>query len=174
MSDLSAGVIDPNDPENIEPPEPSAFHKVRETLTETIKAKNTAEQELAQARRDLAIERSALPEFPGKKFFIDNYQGEATPEAIRTAATEAGFVLEAPAEQVPAGETGGPPNPAISPTELQAHRAVAQAGAGSTNSVDIPLEDAIRSAKNPEELMKILAQAPPEAGIAMNPRNSVV
>ena len=155
-------------PPNPAPDPDDAFPagKLRDLAEQALAVKDKALQEAAvataeleQARRELAIERSALPDFAGKQFFISNYKGEATPEAIRAAAAEAGFVLDGAPAQAPAAPSG------VTEAELAAHRAVANVAAGSTNVNDIPYEDAIRKARNPAELMQLLREAPPDAGI---------
>lgn len=176
MSDLS-GVVDLNDPAVREQlgleertlggvPEssenqPTAFHRVRDKLSETLREKALADQELAQTRRELAIERAALPDFAGKGFFIQNYQGEASAEAIRQAATDAGFALTA--APAPVVETVAQ----VPASELEMHSAVAAVAAGSTGNGDIPLDQAMLAARSPEELMRILEQAPTDAGLAI-------
>lgn len=142
-----------------------ALKHVRDALEQTTKAKREAEQEAAQLRRELAIERSQLPDFPGKQFFIQNYNGEPTPEAIKAAALAAGFVLDAPA--APAEEAA----PAVPAAELAQHRAVAEVAAGSSTGNEIPLEQAILGARSAEEVMKIMAEAAadPKAGVRLAP-----
>jgi hypothetical protein len=139
-------------PEPTPQPSQGALKHVREALELQTKAKAQAEQEAAQLRRELAVERSNLPEFPGKGFFLQNYNGEPTPDAIRSAAEQAGFVLETPAAEIPA-------------QELEAHRAVAAVSAGSTTGGDVPLEQALLTATSPEEVLRIVNQAPTESGL---------
>lgn len=69
------------------------------------KAKKTAEQERDSARRELAFMRAGIdPERdPKLAFFVKGYEGDLTPEAIRKAAVEVGF-LAPPEPDQQAGE----------------------------------------------------------------------
>ena len=65
------------------------------------KAKEAAEAEAAKAKRELAFLKAGLdPDDPKTSYFVKGYEGEDTPEAIRKAATEAGFISEPTPEPV--------------------------------------------------------------------------
>lgn len=157
MSDLQNPDLNDSEEEPTVTPAPQQGgpKQLRDALDQSNRAKAAAEQEAAQLRRELAIERAQLPNFPGKQFFLQNYNGEATPDAIKAAALAAGFQLEASAP----AEPPAPPAPAVPPAELAQHRAVAEAAATSSAGGDIDLGDAIRGAKNSEELRQIMEEA---------------
>lgn len=65
------------------------------------KAKEQAEAEAAKAKRELAFLKAGLdPDDPKTSYFVKGYEGEDTPEAIRKAAVEAGFLAEPSPEPV--------------------------------------------------------------------------
>lgn len=131
-----------------------ALRNIRQALDLQTKNAKEATARAEAAERRLAITEAQLPDFPGKGFFLQNYQGEATPDAIRAAATAAGFVLE-----------GAPQQANVTDAELAQHREVANVGAGASANDDIPLEQALLAARTPEEVLAIVNQAPPEAGL---------
>ncbi len=59
------------------------------------------EAELAQMKRELAFAKAGLPmDDPKMSYFIKGYEGEMEPEAIREAASDAGFLqIQEPAPQ---------------------------------------------------------------------------
>jgi hypothetical protein len=51
------------------------------------------EQELANARRELAFTKAGInPDDPRMKYFVKGYDGDFTADAVRQAAVEAGFL----------------------------------------------------------------------------------
>lgn len=55
------------------------------------------EAELNQLRRERAFTKAGIdPDDPKMRYFIKGYDGEDDPEAIRTAALEAGFIAQEP------------------------------------------------------------------------------
>ena len=114
-----------------------------------------AESEAENLRRELAVERAGLPDFPGKQFFLSNYTGDATPEAVKAAAAEAGFIG---GDGSPVG--GAPAAPQVPQEELDRQRQIvgASAGAQTPSSGDIDLAVALRNCKSQGEVMAIVAQ----------------
>lgn len=177
--------LDPNidftDTEDVENPEfqenqpqqpGGALRHVREALERTTQAKSEAEaraveaeRQLAAAQREIALNKVSLPDFPGKGYFLSTYAGEATQEAVEAAARDAGFQVEGSAATAPAA----PETPVVPAAELDAHRAVSAAAAGSVTSNDIPLDQAILDAKSPEEVLAILQKAPADSGVRVLP-----
>lgn len=92
------------------------------------KARREAEEKAKQAERDLAFYRAGIDPSadPKLSFFVKGYEGEATPEAIRKAAEEAGFI------QPPAQDQVDPQVQAQQQAELGAQQRVAAAGTGAT------------------------------------------
>lgn len=115
----------------------------------------TAEGEAATLRRELAVERAGLPDFPGKQFFLNAYDGEATPEAVKEAAKAAGFIS---GDGAPVG--GAPAQQQVSQEELDRQRQIVGASAGSQtpSSGDIDLAVALRNCKTQAEVMAIVTQ----------------
>lgn len=61
---------------------------------------------LATMERNEAFRSAGLdPADKRASYFVKGYEGDLTPEAIKAAATEAGFIAD-PAQQQPAGEQG--------------------------------------------------------------------
>lgn len=62
-------------------------------LRQEKKARKQAEAKAAEAQRTLAFYQAGIPtNDPRMDYFIRGYQGEVTPDAIRQAAVEAGFL----------------------------------------------------------------------------------
>lgn len=71
------------------------------SLRRAASGKKKLEQELESLRRELAFARAGLPlDDPKMRYFVKGYDGEMTAEAIREAASEAGF-LATQKEQAP-------------------------------------------------------------------------
>lgn len=63
------------------------------SLRRAANSKKKLEQELAEARRELAFARAGInPDDPKMRYFVKGYDGEMTAEAVREAAMEAGFL----------------------------------------------------------------------------------
>ena len=63
------------------------------------------ERELAQAKRELAFVRAGVPlDDPKMTYFVKGYDGDLEPDAIRSAAIEAGFMQAPPAQSDPVVE----------------------------------------------------------------------
>jgi hypothetical protein len=102
--------------------------------------------QLAARDKELAFAKAKLDlDDPKLKYFIKGYEGELTPEAIREQAIADGF-LPKPEPTAPSGEL-----------TAQQRIAAASSGAGETPSPD--LNDLIRQAESPEEVMKLVSQA---------------
>lgn len=63
------------------------------SLRRAASGKKKLEQELAEARRQLAFAKAGIdPEDPKMKYFVRGYDGEMSAGAVRQAAIEAGFI----------------------------------------------------------------------------------
>lgn len=98
--DADGNLIDPEEYEaerlgGDEQRTPAEWAKLRRQESATKKA----ERERDEANRALAFYRAGIDPSQDARlqFFMDGYKGEVDPDAIRTAATEAGFL--APAQQ---------------------------------------------------------------------------
>lgn len=136
------------------------------------KAKRTDELEarLAQAEKDAAFTQALGPNTdPRLDYFRRGYQGEVNPEAIRQAATEAGFLAAESQPSTPQPSAV----PATSAAELAAHARMAAASDGATaagSSTD--LLTAINSAKTEAELTALLeSPAAQAAGLRTTSQN---
>ena len=88
-------------------------------------------KQLEAANRRLAFADAGInTSDPKLSYFVRGYDGDLTPEAIRTAAAEAGFI--------------DPPAPEVPTEELRAHDRVTQAAAGANTAVN---EDILEGAR---------------------------
>lgn len=75
------------------------------SLREAAKKGKKAEQELAQMRRELAFSKAGIStDDPKMAYFYRGYDGELTVEAIRSAASEAGFITVSAEETAAAAQ----------------------------------------------------------------------
>lgn len=63
------------------------------SLRRAANGKKKLEQELANAKRELAFIKAGInPDDPKMRYFVKGYEGDLTAEAVRAAALEAGFL----------------------------------------------------------------------------------
>jgi hypothetical protein len=118
-------------------------------LRQEAKRAKALEAELEGLRRESAFSRAlgpALDSDPRLSYFRRGYEGEMTPEAIRVAATQAGFL----------GQDIPEPMPTAPPPDFSAHQRIAAASAGAGGPQPPDALEAIRAAKSPEEVMSIM------------------
>jgi hypothetical protein len=135
-------------------------------LEAKAKRADELEAQLAEAQRDAAFTQALGPSTdPRLDYFRRGYQGDVNPEAIRQAATQAGFL--ATESQPP------PPAPNASPQDLAAHARMAAASDGAGAAPASPdLAAQIAAARSPEELTEILhSPAAQAAGIRTSYQN---
>lgn len=113
-------------------------------LREKAEGFDKATAELAAVNRRLAFAEAGLPAAPWRTYFDKGYEGELTAEAIKAAATEAGF-LEAPK-----------PPEQTTPEERATHGRVADASAGATSAPPVDWAAEYAAAKTPEQVMAIV------------------
>jgi len=135
--------------------EQAAKDPVRARMRQLEKELKVKEQELAEAaaaRRELAFVKAGVPlDNPATKYFVKAYDGELTPEAIRSAAEEANFIQKTQVD-------------AQSKTEQEAWNRVQKAQrAGETSEPVVDWNTKINQARNQDEVMQILAQARQES-----------
>lgn len=88
---------DLNDQDSFDEQDPNDIKSLRRAAN----SKKKIEQELLQAKRELAFAKAGIdPDDPRMRYFVKGYEGDLTPAAVRQAATEAGFI-SAPAESGP-------------------------------------------------------------------------
>lgn len=68
--------------------------QLRAAKKETKELRSAVESNSAAARR-VAFLDANIPDTPQSRFFRDNYQGDLSADAIRTQATEYGFITDA-------------------------------------------------------------------------------
>jgi hypothetical protein len=133
------------------------------------KARRTDELEaqLAQVTKDAAFTQALGPSTdPRLDYFRRGYQGDVNPEAIRQAATAAGFLA---AESQPAADAQNN----ASAQDLSAHARMADASAGA-DAAGAPagLSEAIAAAQSPEEVMNLIhSEAGQRAGLRTTHQN---
>lgn len=72
------------------------------SLRRAANSKKKLEQELNELKRELAFAKAGLAlDDPKLKYFVKGYDGEMTAEAIREAASEAGFLSSQPQGENP-------------------------------------------------------------------------
>lgn len=122
------------------------------------------EARLAEAEKNAAFTQAlGTDSDPRLDYFRRGYQGEMTPDAIRQAAEEAGFLSAASPPTQP--ETPPPP-PGPSAADMAAHARMAAASDGAGTVPETDLHTAIRNAKSAEELNAILeSEAAQRAGL---------
>lgn len=130
----------PEDPDSQTPEPNDDIRRLREKADGFDKA--TAD--LAATNRRLAFAEAGLPAAPWRTYFDKGYEGELTAEAIKAAATEAGF-LEAPK-----------PPEQTTPEERATHGRIADASAGAISAPPVDVAAEIAQAKTSEEVMAIL------------------
>ena len=63
------------------------------SLRQAASGKKQLEKELLETKRLLAFARAGIdPDDPRMKYFVKGYEGDLTAQAVREAATEAGFI----------------------------------------------------------------------------------
>lgn len=77
------------DDDGMDAPEETSPRGLRRAANKSKKL----EQELADARRELAFTKAGInPDDPKMRYFVKGYDGDMTAEAVRQAALEAGFI----------------------------------------------------------------------------------
>ena len=135
--------------------DPNIRSQIRQNaqLTADLEAERATRTSL---ERRAAFAEAGLADVPHRELFEKSYEGEMTAEAIRAEAEKYGL-------------TGAqtPPPAQEDRSGLDALRRVAAASNGAPAGAPMLLEDAMDRARSPQELDAIIANAPPEAGIAL-------
>ena len=121
-------------------------------LEKELKANQQALTEAEALKREYAFVKAGIPmDDPMAKYFVKGYEGEITPEAIRTAAEEA-RLIQAAADN------------AATKSEADAWNRLSRAQrAGETSEPVVDWNTKLNQARNQDEVMQILAQARQEA-----------
>lgn len=119
---------------------------LRKQIEEQAAKAREAEARAAAAERQLAFAKAGLDlADPKMSYFVKGYDGEADPEKIRAAATEAGFL--------------GAPEPEVPTQELAQHQAAANlAASGTVEPPDSNAEyqGAMAQARSKEEVLALM------------------
>jgi hypothetical protein len=128
-----------------EPRTPGVRQRMKSLEDENKALKAQVAEGQATQRRLAFIEAGIDLKDPRTSYFLKGYEGELTPEAIRTAATESGFI-----------ESDATPPPG----EQDAWKRVGQAatGASSANSGPIDWDARINATQNKRELDAVMAE----------------
>lgn len=139
------------DQEENEQPQQQQEPQWRKNLERKAKEADAAKAEAQAAKRELALLKAGIDlESPTGKLFAKAYDGEASVDAIKSAATEYGLIGN---ESAPAAST---PAPSVSNDELAAHQRIAQTSAGANNAGQYDPRDAVANAESAQEVLAIL------------------
>lgn len=128
--------------------------KDMKALRAQAKKATAAETKLASLEREMAFSRAKIDtEDPKMSYFIKGYEGDLTSDAIRAEAEKAGFLI-------PAGTGNGTGNAGSSGADRGSIERITDASRGGGTNVDnTNLEEAIRNAKDPNEVMALMTKA---------------
>jgi hypothetical protein len=143
-------------PEDLEGLDPAIRREIRKNRSQAKQLADLTKRQQAQ-ERELAFYRAGVPADEKGQFFTRGYKGELDPAKIKETWDK----------------VFGTPDPSLNADgskktdeELEAERRIAAAGGeAGAGGGPIALEDAIKNAKTTEEVMEILRNAPPEAGV---------
>jgi hypothetical protein len=130
-------------PDEPDPQTPEPNDDIRR-LREKADSADAALKQVQELQRRVAFAEAGLPTAPWRAYFDKGYEGELTAEAIKAAATEAGF-LEAPK-----------PPEQTTPEERATHQRIADASAGASTAPPVDWAAEYAAAKTPEEVMAIV------------------
>ena len=150
---------------------------IRRELRRADVARREAQQandRAAQAERRLAFIDAKLPDHPALKGLQASFIGDQVPtvEEIRQRATEWGLINEDGTPTIgaagPAGDGSNGAGSGAGSADEETLRRIAGAGSSTgTQGGGMDLADALRAAKSNDEVMQILRNAPPEAGLVL-------
>jgi hypothetical protein len=130
---------DLDDGEN--PDESSVIRNLRKQVRENADAAKRADA----AERKLAFIEAGVPATKATEYFIRGYDGELTPEAIKAAAVEAGFVQAEEEETDPERDA-----------EAAAHARLNDAENGRHDTAPPGYDDELAAAKTPDEVLAVV------------------
>lgn len=124
----------------------------RKNLERKAKEAEAAKAEAQAAKRELALLKAGIDlESPTGKLFAKAYDGEASVDAIKAAATEYGLIGQSANPSTPAQA-----EPSVPADELAAHQRIASASAGANSAGQYDPRDAVANAQSAEEVLAIL------------------
>lgn len=127
--------------------------KDMKNLRAQAKKAGEAEKKVAVLEREMAFARAKIDlEDPKMNYFIKGYEGELTADAIRAEAEKAGFLI-------PAGTGNGNNGISQGADRGSIERITDASRGGGTNVDNTNLEEAIRNAKDPNEVMALMTKA---------------
>lgn len=147
------------DPQQMEGLDPNIRAELRKSR-QLAKDLHAAEVARGVAERDATFVRAGIPDSPLGQMFAKGYDGDPTDVAAVKAAFDALGVANAASEDLNQDQQNdtGPTD-----AELESQRRIATAGAAGDNDGSVRYEDAIHAAKSEDDVMALLAAAPPSA-----------
>jgi hypothetical protein len=147
------------DPEEIKQLDPNIRRELRAARTTTKRYEESLDRQ-DRMERELAFFRAGIPGDDKGMYFAAGYSGDLSPTAIKA---EYDRVFGQPLDP---NDPNHPDNAGKTADELAAQKRIADAGGDTSGQTGIlTLEDALKNAKDNKEVMEILRNAPPEAGI---------
>ena len=145
---MSDDILDPEDDDSplvsIKRSQIRALEQKARRADEEATARAAAERKLAFAEAGIPLSDTKL------SYFVKGYDGDLTPEAIRTAAVSAGFI------------SSEEPEPTVPVAEQEAHARLSGTAAGSEPPKTTLSLDDLQRADSPEKVMAMVQ----EMGIA--------
>jgi hypothetical protein len=132
-----------------EPLDPNIRAQLGKVQQESKRA-DDAELRAAAAERELAFAKAGVPDDARGAIFRRGYDGDLTPDAIKGEYDEAFGTTATTETEVPEAE-------------LESLRRTAAAGSGSVSGGSVDLKDAINSARNETEVMRLVGLNVPGA-----------
>ncbi len=133
---------------------------IRQLEERAKQAKDLEAQLVAMQRENAFAKALGNADHPARTYFEKGYDGELTPDAIRTAAKDAGLFAARETQGTPDNE---PNQPTSAEMAAQARMAAASDGAGGNKPIDLVEAMGPRGSKTQEELMQMLRAAGPGA-----------
>ena len=148
--------------ENGEPIQSPGIRAEMKRLRAEAKAAQTANAELAAAKRDLAFAKAGVPEDGIGALLRKAYDGEPTPEAVKAFAAENGI----PGFSQPAPE----PTFEESPELQELKRAANVLGSGGESIVDpeAAFKSELAAAQSPDEVAMVIEKYSTAVGVYLN------
>lgn len=137
--------LDTEHDDDLEETDPEGPKGLRKALKSAEQRASELEGRATAAERKLAFLGAGIPDTPRNQYFINGYQGELDPEAIKAKAIEDGF-LDKPEPKIPDGE-------------LEAHDELSQASVGGDSTPQTANDKylaELAAARNESEALEVM------------------
>jgi hypothetical protein len=154
------------EPGELDQLDPNIRRELRQARVDRLEL-TQAKEALATRDRQDAFRRAGVPDDDRGQFFAEGYKGSTDPAEVKAAFDK--LFIPAPTGNAP-GNAGEGSAPTGQPAPVSADQRIAEAAAAGTSQGvpgTVELADAIRAAKTNEEVLEIIRNAPPEAGIRL-------